>query len=414
GACREGGHRRRPARRRRGGPAPPRMDRAAPTRRPAAGRLSHAVPRRGPRPGRPARVPAPRRRALHRLERDGPAAGTVRSRVHRVAGAGGVDAARPQRLGRFRLAASHQAGGFARLRRGARQAAHATRQSRRCGLLWRRGRSGAAGTRRSLAGAADPAPHREPQTAAALGGHRPARPARLRAEGDREAFAGLRRLGLPQCPRLGPATGPARAAPRDRRGAARRSARAHVAGPRSRGDAGRRDRRAIVRRHSRPGLPAAIRAGRSAAREGLARNLHARGRRRPRAVHRRRPGRRDPALRRPAQAPQPTRRWRRAACAPRGCAMSFLWPNMLWLLLAIPMLVGLYLWLLHRRKRVAIRYAGLAMVREAMTASQGWRRHLPPLLFLLSLTAMVVAIARPTAVVTVPSQHETVILAMDV
>ncbi|HLS54840.1 MAG TPA: VWA domain-containing protein [Zeimonas sp.] len=94
--------------------------------------------------------------------------------------------------------------------------------------------------------------------------------------------------------------------------------------------------------------------------------------------------------------------------------MSFLWPNMLWLLLAIPMLVGLYLWLLHRRKRVAIRYAGLAMVREAMTASQGWRRHLPPLLFLLSLTAMVVAIARPTAVVTLPSQHETVILAMDV
>ena len=94
--------------------------------------------------------------------------------------------------------------------------------------------------------------------------------------------------------------------------------------------------------------------------------------------------------------------------------MSFLWPNMLWLLLAVPLLVGLYLWLLRRRKRVALRYAALAMVREAMTASQGWRRHLPPLLFLLSLTAMLVAIARPTAVLTLPSRHETVILAMDV
>ncbi|RPH59248.1 MAG: LPXTG cell wall anchor domain-containing protein, partial [Burkholderiales bacterium] len=48
--------------------------------------------------------------------------------------------------------------------------------------------------------------------------------------------------------------------------------------------------------------------------------------------------------------------------------MNFLWPTMLWLLLAVPLLVGLYLWLLRRRKKAAVRYAGLAMVREAMTA----------------------------------------------
>ena len=51
--------------------------------------------------------------------------------------------------------------------------------------------------------------------------------------------------------------------------------------------------------------------------------------------------------------------------------MSFLWPSMLWLLLAVPLLVAAYLWLLRRRKRLAVRYAGLAMVREAMTAGQG-------------------------------------------
>ena len=94
--------------------------------------------------------------------------------------------------------------------------------------------------------------------------------------------------------------------------------------------------------------------------------------------------------------------------------MSFLWPSMLWLLLAVPLLVAAYLWLLHRRKRLAVRYAGLAMVREAMAAGQGIRRHLPPLLFLLAITAMIVATARPIAVVTLPSQYETVILAMDV
>jgi Ca-activated chloride channel family protein len=38
----------------------------------------------------------------------------------------------------------------------------------------------------------------------------------------------------------------------------------------------------------------------------------------------------------------------------------------------------------------------------------------PPLLVLLALAALIIAMARPTATVTLPSQHETVILAMDV
>jgi Ca-activated chloride channel homolog len=54
------------------------------------------------------------------------------------------------------------------------------------------------------------------------------------------------------------------------------------------------------------------------------------------------------------------------------------------------------------------------MVKEALGTSQKFRRHLPPLLFLLALIAMIFAIARPAAVVTLPSQHQTIILAMDV
>ncbi|HRI17548.1 MAG TPA: VWA domain-containing protein, partial [Burkholderiaceae bacterium] len=94
--------------------------------------------------------------------------------------------------------------------------------------------------------------------------------------------------------------------------------------------------------------------------------------------------------------------------------MSFLWPSMLWLLLALPLLVGLYVWLLRRRKKAVLRYANLALVKEAIGAGQRWRRHVPPALFLLALAAMLVAVARPTAVVTLPSQHDTVVLAMDV
>ncbi len=94
--------------------------------------------------------------------------------------------------------------------------------------------------------------------------------------------------------------------------------------------------------------------------------------------------------------------------------MSFLWPHLLWLLLVVPVLVVLYVWLLRRRKQAALRYASLSLVKEAMGTGQRVRRHLPPLLFLLALALMIAAIARPAAMITLPSQHDTVVLAMDV
>src|SRR6185503_18441836 len=94
--------------------------------------------------------------------------------------------------------------------------------------------------------------------------------------------------------------------------------------------------------------------------------------------------------------------------------MTFLWPEMLWLFLLVPALVAGYFYLLRRKQQTALRYASLSMVKEALGSGQKYRRHIPPLLFLLALIAMLVAIARPAAVVTLPSQHRTIILAMDV
>jgi len=94
--------------------------------------------------------------------------------------------------------------------------------------------------------------------------------------------------------------------------------------------------------------------------------------------------------------------------------MTFLWPQLLWLLLALPLLVAAYVLILKRRRKAALRYASLAMVKDAMGAGQRLRRHVPPLLFLVALALMIGAIARPAAVVQLPSQHETVILSMDV
>lgn len=94
--------------------------------------------------------------------------------------------------------------------------------------------------------------------------------------------------------------------------------------------------------------------------------------------------------------------------------MNALWPDMLWSLLAIPLLLLLYLWLLRRRRKSTVRFASVALVKQAMGKGPGWRRHVPPLLLLVALTVLLLAAARPTARIKLPMQQQTVILAMDV
>ena len=94
--------------------------------------------------------------------------------------------------------------------------------------------------------------------------------------------------------------------------------------------------------------------------------------------------------------------------------MIFLWPEFLWLLMLLPLLVLVYVWLLRRKKKMALRYASLSIVREAMGKGQSFKRHIPPLLFLLSIAAMLIASSRPFAVISLPSDQQTIMLAMDV
>jgi len=94
--------------------------------------------------------------------------------------------------------------------------------------------------------------------------------------------------------------------------------------------------------------------------------------------------------------------------------MNFLWSSLLYLLLLIPLIVAVYVWSLRRRRRFAVRYSSLSLVREAMSHQSWLRRHLPFVLFLFALASLVFALARPVATVTVPSNRVTIILAMDV
>jgi Ca-activated chloride channel homolog len=93
---------------------------------------------------------------------------------------------------------------------------------------------------------------------------------------------------------------------------------------------------------------------------------------------------------------------------------NFLWPEMLWLLALLPVLVLLYVWLLSRRKKNTLRFSTVSLVKEAMGRGASWRRHVPPALLLLAIGTLFVAAARPTAIVSLPSTQKTIILAMDV
>ncbi len=94
--------------------------------------------------------------------------------------------------------------------------------------------------------------------------------------------------------------------------------------------------------------------------------------------------------------------------------LSFIWPQYLWLMWVVPLLVLVYIWLLRRKKKLALRFASIDIVKQAMGTGLHWRRHLPPALFLLAMAMALFAAARPTAVISLPSNHATVILAIDV
>ena len=93
--------------------------------------------------------------------------------------------------------------------------------------------------------------------------------------------------------------------------------------------------------------------------------------------------------------------------------MTLLWPGFLVLLVLVPLLIALYVWVL-RRRRPALRYSSLTLVRAALPRYSRLRRHLPFALFLLALTSLIVTLSRPVQIVTVPTGQATIILALDV
>jgi len=94
--------------------------------------------------------------------------------------------------------------------------------------------------------------------------------------------------------------------------------------------------------------------------------------------------------------------------------ITFLWPLMLWLLLLVPLLVLAYMRLARRSSAAARRLARLAAPEGAGGDSAIFGRHVSALLMLLAITLMILAVARPQALVVLPTRVDAIILAMDV
>jgi Ca-activated chloride channel homolog len=93
--------------------------------------------------------------------------------------------------------------------------------------------------------------------------------------------------------------------------------------------------------------------------------------------------------------------------------MSFRWPELLWAVLLVPLVLLLWMRGERRRTQRAGVFGNPALLPNVVTARPGWRRVVPVLLYLLAATVLLLALARPEATAQVPRDQATIMLVMD-
>jgi len=94
--------------------------------------------------------------------------------------------------------------------------------------------------------------------------------------------------------------------------------------------------------------------------------------------------------------------------------VTFADPLLLIGLLIVPAALIGYRLVQRRRSRYAVRFTNVDLLENLVPRRPAWRRHVPPALYLVAMTALVVALARPSMAVAVPREEATIILTMDV
>ena len=93
--------------------------------------------------------------------------------------------------------------------------------------------------------------------------------------------------------------------------------------------------------------------------------------------------------------------------------MSFRWPELLWAVLLVPLVLLLWMRGERRRAQRAGAFGNPALLPNVVTARPGWRRVVPIILYLLAATVLLLALARPEATAQVPRDQATIMLVMD-
>ena len=94
--------------------------------------------------------------------------------------------------------------------------------------------------------------------------------------------------------------------------------------------------------------------------------------------------------------------------------MSFIWSSLLYLLLCIPLLVLLYLRIQKRKREAAARFGSFGALYDSSQNAAPRRRPLPAILFLLGIAILILSLARPQSLISIPRIEGTVILTFDV
>ncbi len=94
-------------------------------------------------------------------------------------------------------------------------------------------------------------------------------------------------------------------------------------------------------------------------------------------------------------------------------ALTFLEPKLLLLLIGVAALAGVYVVLQFQRRGYAMRFTNVDLLDSVAPKRPGWRRHAPAVLFLLAITSLVTAVARPATDTRVPRERATIIVAID-
>jgi Ca-activated chloride channel family protein len=94
--------------------------------------------------------------------------------------------------------------------------------------------------------------------------------------------------------------------------------------------------------------------------------------------------------------------------------MSFASPELLVVLLLVPLAAAGYLLVQRRRSRYVVRFTNVDLLANLVPRTPAWRRHVPPVLYLVAIAALAVGLARPSMVVAVPREEATIVLAIDV